>query len=149
MSRIAYTSSPSGRNCVSDDLVLICPSLLRMHGKAVGCVLLKDIIVYVLLNCMVEIVSMLKQDVGVSAVCSLQNTAQRARPWARGFQVNTCTSDVCLQLGIFTELRSFSKPGVKIQIQLLIKWLKISFLHMQPCFNSFAALPPLPVDGCV
>lgn len=74
-------------------------------------------------------------------------TEQRAWPWARGFQGNTCTSAICLHLGVFTELRSFSKPWVNIQ--LLIKWLKISFLHIPPCLNSFAALPPLPVDRCV
>lgn len=52
---ITYKSSPWGRNCISHDLFLICPSLLRRHRKAVGYVLPKDIIMYVLLNYTAEI----------------------------------------------------------------------------------------------
>lgn len=51
-----------------------------MHGKAVGYVLLKDVIIYVLLNYMVEIISILKQDVGVSGVRSLKNNKQHTWP---------------------------------------------------------------------
>lgn len=78
-----------------------------MHGKAVGYVLLKDVIMYVHLNYIVEIISILRQDVAVSGVCSLKNNEQHVAVRLSG---EHCTSGVCLQLGIFTELRLFSKP---------------------------------------
>lgn len=78
-----------------------------MHGKAVGYVFLKDVIIYVHLNDIVEIISILRHDVAVSGVCSLTNSEQLV---AVRFSGEHCTSGVCLQLSIFTELRLFSKP---------------------------------------
>lgn len=61
--------------------------------------------------------------------------------------MNTSIPDLCLQLGIFRELRSFSNPQVKMR--LLIKWLKISFLNIEACWKSFTVLPPHRFDRFV
>lgn len=77
----------------------------------------------------------------------LKKTNSIQQLWVGGFQVNTSTPDLCLQMGIFRELRSFSKPQVKMQ--LLIKWLKISFLNTESCWKSFTVLPPHHFDRFV
>lgn len=87
--------------------------------------------------CPSELYSRNHQHVKTRCCCQwcLKKTNSIQQLWVRGFQMSTSTSDTCLQLGIFTELRSFSKPQVKIQ--LLIKQLKISFLNIQACWKSF------------